>query len=81
MQGVGRTVFSRNRIDEFQVEILGVLKSMESRESEARIRGGQFNRTDLPTRRAGLTCLSLLQSEMHLNARFHQGGFAIDQRR
>ena len=35
MHGVGRTVFSGNRIEEFQVEILGVLDNFGPKESLA----------------------------------------------
>ena len=42
MHGIGRTVFSGNRIDEFQVEILGVLDNIGPKESLilARLSGG-----------------------------------------
>lgn len=42
MRGVGRTVFSGNRVDEFQVEILGVLDNFGPKESLiiARLSGG-----------------------------------------
>jgi len=47
MRGVGRTVFSGNRIAEFQVEILGVLDNMGPRESIilARLSGGPLAET------------------------------------
>jgi hypothetical protein len=42
MRGVGRTVFAGNRIDEFQVEVLGVLDNIGPKESLvlARLSGG-----------------------------------------
>ena len=42
MRGVGRTVFAGNRIDEFQVEVLGVLDNVGPKESLvlARLSGG-----------------------------------------
>src|SRR5207245_6475556 len=41
-QGVGRTVFSGSRVEEFQVEILGVLENIGPKESIilARLKGG-----------------------------------------
>jgi hypothetical protein len=47
MKGVGRTVFSGNRIDEFQVEILGVLENFGPKESLilARLSGGPLEHT------------------------------------
>lgn len=47
MHGVGRTVFSGNRIDEFQVEILGVLDNIGPKESLilARLSGGPLEHT------------------------------------
>ena len=47
MHGVGRTIFSGNRIEEFQVEILGVLDNMGPRESIilARLSGGPLQQT------------------------------------
>jgi hypothetical protein len=47
MHGVGRTVFSGNRIDEFQVEILGVLENFGPKESLilARLSGGPLEHT------------------------------------
>src|SRR5216684_3079047 len=42
MQGTGKTVFSGNRIEDFQVEILGVLENIGPKESLilARLSGG-----------------------------------------
>jgi hypothetical protein len=47
MHGVGRTVFTGNRVDEFQVEILGVLDNVGPKESLiiARLSGGPLERT------------------------------------
>ncbi len=47
MRGVGRTVFAGNRIDEFQVEILGVLDNIGPKESLilARLSGGPLEHT------------------------------------
>ena len=47
MHGTGRTVFSGNRIEEFQVEVLGVLDNMGPRESIilARLSGGPLQET------------------------------------
>jgi SpoIVB peptidase S55 len=47
MHGVGRTVFSGNHIDEFQVEILGVLDNIGPKESLilARLSGGPLEHT------------------------------------
>jgi hypothetical protein len=47
MHGVGRTVFSGNRIDDFQVEILGVLDNIGPKESLilARLSGGPLEHT------------------------------------
>ncbi len=47
MHGVGRTVFSGNRIEEFQVEILGVLDNFGPKESLilARLSGGPLEHT------------------------------------
>jgi SpoIVB peptidase S55 len=47
MHGVGRTIFSGNHIEEFQVEILGVLDNMGPRESIilARLSGGPLQET------------------------------------
>jgi len=47
MHGVGRTVFSGNRIDDFQVEILGVLEGVGPKESLilARLSGGPLEHT------------------------------------
>jgi hypothetical protein len=47
MHGVGRTVFSGDRIDEFQVEILGVLDNFGPKESLilARLSGGPLEHT------------------------------------
>ena len=47
MHGTGRTVFSGNRIEEFQVEVLGVLDNMGPRESIilARRSGGPLQET------------------------------------
>jgi hypothetical protein len=47
MHGVGRTVFAGNRIDEFQVEILGVLENIGPKESIiiARLSGGPLEHT------------------------------------
>ena len=47
MRGTGRTVFAGGRIDEFQVEILGVLDNMGPKESIilARLSGGPLEQT------------------------------------
>jgi len=47
MRGTGRSVFSGNRIDEFQVEILGVLENVGPKESVilARLSGGPLAET------------------------------------
>jgi len=47
MRGTGRTVFSGSRIDEFQVEILGVLENVGPKESLilARLSGGPLEHT------------------------------------
>lgn len=47
MHGVGRTVFAGNQIDEFQVEILGVLDNIGPKESLilARLSGGPLEHT------------------------------------
>jgi len=45
--GIGKTVFSGNKIDEFQVEILGVLENVGPRQSVilARLSGGPLEKT------------------------------------
>ena len=45
--GVGKTVFSGNKIDEFQVEVLGVLENVGPRQSVilARLSGGPLEKT------------------------------------
>ncbi len=47
MRGVGKTVFQGNRIDEFQVEILGTLENVGPKQSVilARLSGGPLDRT------------------------------------
>ncbi len=47
LRGTGRTIFSGNRIDEFQVEILGVLDNIGPKESIilARLSGGPLEHT------------------------------------
>src|SRR5207244_13525110 len=47
MRGTGRTVFSGNKIEEFQVEILGVLDNIGPKESLilARLSGGPLEHT------------------------------------
>jgi hypothetical protein len=47
MHGTGRTIFAGNRIEEFQVEVLGVLDNMGPRESIilARLSGGPLDQT------------------------------------
>src|SRR6202051_2895435 len=47
MRGTGKTVFSGNQIDEFQVEILGVLENIGPKESLiiARLSGGPLEHT------------------------------------
>jgi hypothetical protein len=47
--GVGRTVFSGSRIEEFQVEILGVLENIGPRQSIilARLSGGPLAQTNV----------------------------------
>jgi hypothetical protein len=49
MQGAGRTVFSGQRIEEFQVEVLGVLNNIAPKQSIilARLSGGQLEKTGL----------------------------------
>ncbi len=47
LKGVGRTVFEGDRIDEFQVEILGVLKNALAPKQDlilARLSGGPWKR-------------------------------------
>ena len=46
-RGIGRTVFSGSRVEEFQVEILGVLENLGPRESIilARLQGGPLENT------------------------------------
>jgi hypothetical protein len=46
-RGIGKTVFSGNKIEEFQVEILGVLENLGPRQSVilARLSGGPLDRT------------------------------------
>ena len=46
-RGIGKTVFTGNRIEEFQVEILGVLENMGPRQSIilARLSGGPLEKT------------------------------------
>src|SRR5246127_1585125 len=45
--GIGKTVFSGNKIEEFQVEILGVLENLGPRQSVilARLSGGPLEKT------------------------------------
>src|SRR5437660_12731539 len=45
--GVGKTVFSGNKIEEFQVEVLGVLENLGPRQSVilARLSGGPLEKT------------------------------------
>src|SRR4051794_20047500 len=47
MRGTGRTVFSGNKIDDFQVEVLGVLDNIGPKESLilARLSGGPLEHT------------------------------------
>ena len=47
MRGVGRTVFSGSQVEDFQVEILGVLDNAGPKESLiiARLSGGAIDRT------------------------------------
>src|SRR5947209_3634858 len=47
MRGTGRTIFSGNQIDEFQVEVLGVLDNIGPKESIilARLSGGPLEHT------------------------------------
>lgn len=46
-RGVGKTVFSGNKIEEFQVEVLGVLENVGPRQSVilARLSGGPLDKT------------------------------------
>ena len=46
-RGIGRTVFSGNKIEEFQVEILGVLENLGPKQSVilARLSGGPLEKT------------------------------------
>src|SRR4051795_10527585 len=55
MRGVGRTVFTGNRVDEFQVEILGVLENFGPKESLilARLSGGPLEHTGVMQRMSG----------------------------
>ncbi|MCH7978445.1 MAG: hypothetical protein IH935_05645 [Acidobacteria bacterium] len=47
MRGIGKTVFKGNKIEEFQVEILGVLRNVAPRQNMilARLSGGPLERT------------------------------------
>lgn len=47
MKGTGRTIFTGNRVEEFQVEILGVLENVGPKQSiiMARLSGGPLNET------------------------------------
>src|SRR5260370_10393831 len=47
LRGIGKTVFSGSKIEEFQVEILGVLENVGPRQSVilARLSGGPLERT------------------------------------
>src|SRR3990172_12094529 len=48
LKGVGRTVFEGNKIEEFQVEILGVLKNATAPKHDvilARLSGGPLEKT------------------------------------
>ena len=47
MRGIGKTVFAGNKVEEFQVEILGVLKNVAPRQNMilARLSGGPLERT------------------------------------
>src|SRR6185503_15022094 len=47
MKGVGKTVFEGTRIEEFQVEIMGVLKNVQPRQDLilARLSGGPLEKT------------------------------------
>jgi hypothetical protein len=47
MKGVGKTVFSGNRIDEFQVQVLGVLENIGPKQSIilAKLSGGPLAET------------------------------------
>jgi hypothetical protein len=47
LRGIGRTVFSGDRIEEFQVEILGVLENVGPKQSIvlARLSGGPLEKT------------------------------------
>ena len=47
MRGIGRTVFNGNKIEDFQVEILGVLDNIGPKESLilARLSGGPLEHT------------------------------------
>jgi hypothetical protein len=49
MKGVGRTVFSGQQVEEFQVEVLGVLKNIAPKQSIilARLTGGRLEKTGL----------------------------------
>lgn len=46
-RGIGRTVFSGNKIDEFQVEVLGILENVGPKQSVilARLSGGPLDKT------------------------------------
>ena len=47
MRGIGKTVFKGNKVEEFQVEILGVLRNVAPRQNMilARLSGGPLERT------------------------------------
>ncbi len=47
MRGIGKTVFSGNKVEEFQVEVLGVLENMGPKQSVilARLSGGPLEKT------------------------------------
>src|SRR5215468_7424373 len=49
MRGIGKTVFSGDRIDDFQVEIMGVLENIAPKQSLilARISGGPIGTTNV----------------------------------
>src|SRR6476660_10356530 len=49
MRGIGKTVFSGDRIEDFQVEILGVLENIAPKQSLilARISGGPIGTTNV----------------------------------
>ena len=71
LHGVGRTVFSGNRIEEFQVEVLGVLENLGPKQSVilARLSGGPLAATGVMQGMSG--------SPVYFNGRL-AGAVALD---